>query len=235
MKPPNGLVVACDVPSLEVLESLTSRLSPIAEVTAFKVGASVALRYGLSTVVKVIRSHKDKAFVLYDHQKAGTDIPDTAREFITTCALAGVDSVIIFPQSGPQSLSAHVKAIQEAGLIPLVGGLMTHGAYLKSDGGYIDDSAPLDIYRRAADLGVTEFVVPATRPQQVTEFVQLLDSRGVDAGFWSPGIGVQGGDAAQIRAILSDNRFYPIVGRAIYGAEDPAAAAREIARALFAH
>lgn len=235
MKPPNGLVVACDVPSLKTLETLILHLSTVTEVTAFKVGAAVALRYGVSAVVEVIRSLNDGAFILYDHQKAGSDIPDTARELVATCALAGVDAVIVFPHSGPHSLQAFIRAIQESGLIAIVGGLMTHSAFLKSDGGYIDDAAPLDIYKRAADLGVTEFVVPATRPKEVAEYVQLLNSRNIEAGFWSPGFGAQRGDATQIRTILSDYRFYPIIGRAIYGAENPAAAAREIASTLLAH
>lgn len=234
MRPIPGLILACDVPTLERLISLTSQLSGVQEVTGYKIGAAIALRYGLAAVVKEIRSHNHNSFILYDHQKAGTDIPATAKELVSTCAEADINALIIFPQSGPQSLIAHVRAVHELGITPIVGGMMTHQDYLKSDGGFIDDAAPLSIYKLAADLGVTEFVVPATKLEQVAEYSKMLDARGVDAGFWSPGIGIQGGSAAQLRTVLSNKRLYPIVGRAIYDAKDPREAASQIAHALLA-
>jgi orotidine-5'-phosphate decarboxylase len=234
VRPTPGLILACDVPSLERLSLLISQISSVQEISGFKIGAAIALRYGMAAIVKEIRSRCNNSFILYDHQKAGTDIPDTAKALVSTCAEVGINALIVFPQSGPQSLVAYVRAVQEFGLTPIVGGMMTHRDYLKSDGGFIDDSAPLSIYKLAADLGVTEFVVPATRLEKVAEYSKMLDARGVDAGFWSPGIGIQGGSAAQMRTVLSNRRLYPIVGRAIYDAKDPREAASQIAHALLA-
>jgi orotidine-5'-phosphate decarboxylase len=223
----SGIVVACDVDSLDILHSLVWKLSHIEGVVGFKVGASLAVRYGLRTIVEEIRS-LTSTLIIYDHQKAGTDIPDTADDFVRACAESGADAVIVFPQAGPYTLRAYVKAVQTRSLLPIVGGEMTHAGYLSSDKGYVSDSAPMDIYRLAIDLGVSDLVVPGTRPSTVAQCVEAFSIGSRDIGYWCPGIGRQGGDAGALRRILRGKRMYAIVGRSIYASPDPKKAAQDI-------
>ena len=141
---------------------------------------------------------------------------------------SGGNEVILFPQAGPVTLKAWVKALQEVELEVIVGGIMTHAGYRLSEGGYLDDRAVLDIYRRSADLGVTRFVVPLTKPQAVREIVEQLPDPD-QAEFYSPGFGKQGGDPAQFDFLQT---HYLIVGRALLGATQPLEYLNEVQREL---
>ncbi len=63
--------------------------------------------HGLPAVIIAARKHTDKP-IIYDHQKAGTDIPDTGRNFARVVKKAGVDTVIFFPQAGPETARAWI-------------------------------------------------------------------------------------------------------------------------------
>lgn len=222
-----GVVVACDVASLDELERLVKGTLPVAGIVSYKVGAALAIRHGLRAVVELIRSLSSIP-VIYDHQKAGTDIPESADGFARACAESGVDAVILFPQSGPRTLAAYVTASRNRGLVPIVGGHMTHQSYLQSSGGFLIDSAPAAIYHEAAKLGVSEFVVPGNQPKVVAEYRALLSAAVKNEGYWFPGIGRQGGAVKDILAVVGEARAYAIVGSSIYGASNPREAAARI-------
>ena len=65
-------------------------------------------------------------------------------------------------------------------------------------------------------------IAPATRPERVTFIKGLVG----DLKVLSPGVGAQGGSAAQA---ISAGADYVIVGRSIYQADDPKKAAENIA------
>jgi orotidine-5'-phosphate decarboxylase len=69
--------------------------------------------------------------------------------------------------------------------------------------------------------GADGIIAPATRPERVKVLRNIVGNRKI----LSPGIGAQGGDAAAVAAIVDGI----IIGRAIYEAEDPAAAAERYA------
>ena len=91
-----SIIPACDVP-LDSYERIVRDTTDVDGVGAYKVGFELGLGYGLPRVVELTRKYNGKP-IIYDHQKAGTDIPDTGKNFARTMKNAGVDAVIFFPQ-----------------------------------------------------------------------------------------------------------------------------------------
>jgi len=218
-----GIIIAADVQDFEQLRGLALMSCEFAKVVAIKIGFMLGLRFGLPTIVKCIRDICGLE-VIYDHQKAGTDIPEMGQPFAKACRDAGVKGVIFFPQAGPKTLEGFVKAAFDAELTPSVGLVMTHGAYLESEGGYIVDDGPERMAETAITLGVTNFVLPGTKPEVVKRFASGCLAKVKSAFIMMPGIGSQGGSlASAFRAAEPHSRF-AIVGSAIYRAKDPRAA-----------
>jgi len=135
-----GLMPALDVDELEVAVRAAACVGSLDAICGFKVGFSLGLTFGLPEVVRRLREVTDKP-IIYDHQKGGTDIPETGVLFARAMVRARVDAAILFPQSGPKTLSTWVGALGNLGVGCIVGGVMTHAGYLKSEGGYLDDEA----------------------------------------------------------------------------------------------
>ncbi|MCX6767243.1 MAG: orotidine 5'-phosphate decarboxylase [Candidatus Micrarchaeota archaeon] len=224
------IIPACDVSSLKKLEELVQATTGVKGIGAYKVGFELALAYGLPKVMETVRKHSQLP-VIYDHQKAGTDIPDTGKGFASVCKRSGVDAVIFFPQSGPETEKAWIKAAQAEGLKIIVGGEMTHPAYLAKDGGFLADDAPKRIYETAISAGITDFVVPGNKPEKIAEYKHLFESHKIDFTLYSPGLVTQGGKITD-SGKAAGSKWHAIVGRAIYEAPDMGAAAREFASQL---
>ncbi|MEM2340730.1 MAG: orotidine 5'-phosphate decarboxylase / HUMPS family protein [Candidatus Bathyarchaeia archaeon] len=223
-----GLVVACDVDDLGLLERLVDATRDLEPIQGYKIGAGLALRYGIGRAAGIIRKRSDLP-IIYDHQKFGTDIPEVCGRLLGALRDSGIDSVIIFPQAGIETLKASVKACAEEGLIPMVGGEMTHKGYLSSEGGYIEDRGPERIYLDAAAMGVEYFILPGNRPASMERYRDLLSGAVARPKFLFPGVGVgQGGDVARAFSILRGHPAYAIVGRGIYSRPDAGRAALEI-------
>ncbi len=222
-----GIILAADVSTLGELERLAELAAGArAEVTAIKLGFQLALRHGLRTLTDRVKSVLDISLI-YDHQKAGTDIPAMGVPFAEVCKESGIDSVIIFPHAGPSTLEAFVRAAFQQALSPIVGLVMSHDAYLQSEGGFLADDSPARICRAALDLGVTRFVLPGTKPSIIREFAtkHLSTVRPVD--ILMPGIGTQGGAIETAFAAVGRHSPFAIVGSSIYRAADPVAALQE--------
>ncbi|RMF06003.1 hypothetical protein D6764_03350 [Candidatus Woesearchaeota archaeon] len=223
-----SIIPSCDVSTLEELEALVKATCNVKGVGAYKIGLELVIPYGTKQVLSVIRKHTDLP-VIYDHQKAGTDVPFVGKKFVQACR--DVDAIIIFPQAGPETEKAFIQAAMDEGMKIIVGGEMTHPAYLESDGGYLKDDAPERIYKLAAELGVTDFVVPGNKPDKIEKYRKMLESMGVEPTFYSPGLVAQGGKITD-SAKAAGKRWHAIVGRAIYQAEDMKKAAEELTKEL---
>ena len=197
---------------------------------AYKIGFQLALKYGLPKLVKAARAFTEKPLI-YDHQKAATDIPDVAEKFAAVCRESGIDAVIFFPQSGPETEKAFILAAQKAGLGVIVGGEMTHKGYLQADNGFLLNEAPKRMYEIAAGLGVTDFVVPGNKPEKIAFYRQFLESKGVKPVLYSPGLVAQGGEITE-SAKAAGEKWHAIVGRALYEAPSIKKAAEEMAGKL---
>lgn len=219
-----SIIPACDVP-LDLYERIVRDTADVDGVGAYKVGFELGLNYGLPRVVELTRKYNGKP-IIYDHQKAGTDIPDTGKNFARTMKNARVDAVIFFPQSGPETEKAWIKAAFEQDLGVIIGGLMTHSKYVRSEGGYLADEATMEIYINAAELGVSDFVVPGNRPNDIRRIRETLEQRGVSPTFYAPGFVAQGGSISEATKVAG-NSWHAIVGRGIYEAKDIRKAALE--------
>lgn len=224
-----SVIPACDVSTLEELEKIVVATSDNEKIGAYKVGFELGLGYGLPAVVGTIRKHSNKP-IIYDHQKAGTDILQTGLNFARVCKKSGVDAVILFPQEGPETERAWIYHALDAGLKVIVGGRMTHPAYAKSEGGFITDEGAMNMYRIAARIGINNFVVPGNKPEVITQIRKVIEEEeGVkNAGYNAPGfIGKQGGKI-EVAAKVAGNRWNAIVGTGIYAAPDMKQAALEV-------
>ena len=213
-----SIIPALDVTNLDAMTRVVSALAQHPFVHGFKLGFSMGLTHGLPRAVAAIREHSAKP-IIYDHQKAATDIPATGALFARVMAEAGIDEVILFPQAGPVTLRAWIDALHERDRKVIVGGAMTHPGYLDREGGFLLDQAPERMYGIAREAGVRAFVMPLTKPDIAQA---AADAAGLerDMEYYSPGYGKQGGDPARFPFF---GRHHIIVGRALLAAADPAA------------
>lgn len=222
-----SLIPSLDVTSLGEAARLVEAVQAHPFVYGFKVGFSLGLAHGLPKTVETIRRLTAKP-VIYDHQKAATDIPATGALFARVLSDAGIDEVILFPQAGPATLEAWAEAMMARNLKTIVGVVMTHAKYLQGEGGYLADFSPVDIARRAKAAGVKAFVTPLTKPELVAKLAEETPFDAADE-FYSPGLGAQGGDPKAFPA-LATHRL--IVGRALLNAPDPAEYVESLAASL---
>ena len=208
----SGLIIALDLLDLCAAEGIVKETADLKGVCGFKIGFCLGLTHGLPHTVDRLR-RLTKLPIIYDHQKAGTDIPETAESFVQACS--AVDRIILFPQAGPKSLEAWVKAVQKAKKVVIVGGEMTHKGYKAREEGYITDVAPITIYRSAVKQGVTDFVVPANKTDSVGFYRMLLESSGIVPTLYLVGLVDQGGSIREAGKTAGPY-WHAICGTAIY-------------------
>src|SRR5258708_30579354 len=92
----HGILPALDMDSLDQMARVVETTTRIAGVVGYKVGLTATLRLGLEGAIKLLRAVSDLPLI-YDHQKAGPDVPDMAEKFPPTCHPAGADRLIPFP------------------------------------------------------------------------------------------------------------------------------------------
>lgn len=211
--PQRSIIPACDVP-FDVYERLIAETHDIPQIGAYKIGAALALSVGLPAVVAATREKTQKPLI-YDHQKAGTDIPTTSTFYMDTLKDAGIDATILFPLAGSRTQSEWTAAARASELRVIVGGHMTHEGFLHSQGGYIADDSVATIYERATADSVTDFVVPGNKPEVIERIRGLITDRGVDAVYYAPGFISQGGDISEA-AKVAGPRWHAIVGTALF-------------------
>ncbi|MBU0661850.1 orotidine 5'-phosphate decarboxylase, partial [Candidatus Micrarchaeota archaeon] len=105
IKMPRSIIPACDVATIEEFEKIVRETSDVKKIGGYKIGFELGLGYGLKALVDAARKHTQKP-IIYDHQKAATDIPDVADKFARVCKGAGLDAVILFPMAGPETEKA---------------------------------------------------------------------------------------------------------------------------------
>lgn len=219
-----SVIFAADIKDRGLLKDIVQEVATVPALRGCKVGFMLGLR-GLELAARI--AIDAGLVVIYDHQKGGTDIPGMDKGFAEVLAEAGVQAGILFPLSGPATLEKWATALLAKGIVPIVGGHMTHPKFLRSEGGWVDDNAPAEIYELAAtELGVRDFVVPGNKVPFVEKYRGQLD-RLLGAGEFSlfaPGFVTQGGDVSET-AQVAGSRWHAIAGSGIYKAEDRRAAA----------
>jgi len=220
-----SVVPACDVKTLEEFEEIVKQTHDVDGIGAYKLGFELGLGFGLKECVHIARKYTNKP-IIYDHQKAATDIPDTGRNFAQVCKKAGIDSIILFPQAGPETERAWIYHALNEDLPVIIGGRMTHPAFSVTEGGFITDEGAMEIYKIAAKIGINNFVVPGNKPDVIKEVKELIEKEGVSPIFHSPGFIAQGGKLSDA-AKAAGNKLHGIVGRGIYTSKNMKSAAVE--------
>lgn len=215
----HGIIVSCDSSSKERLKQIISATCGIDGIVGYKIGFSIALGIGLGNATEIVKEECGMP-VIYDHQKAGNDIPAMGAKFAEAMKDAGVDSAILFPFTGAETEKGWIAALQKNGIAPMVGGEMTHPDFFD----YINDAAPEKIYSAASLMGVEFFVVPGTKPERMKEISGSFPGK----KFCFPGIGTQGGDLAKAFESI-DGPSYAIIGSAICDSAKPAESAKAFA------
>lgn len=204
------MILALDVteraPALEVAE----QVAPV--VDAIKVNYPIILGCGIG-IVKELASYSD---IICDLKVA--DVPNTNRLIVQHAVSAGAKGVICQGFVGRDSLEACVDAGRRIDVF-VVAEMSHPGSNI-----FINPHAE-DIARMAMNVGAAGIIAPGTRPERIRALRKVVGK----ALILAPGIGAQGGKAS---AAIKAGANYVIVGRSIYQAEDPRAAAEVIVREI---
>ncbi|MDD1683078.1 MAG: orotidine-5'-phosphate decarboxylase [Methanoregula sp.] len=205
------LILALDVAERKQALKIAKTCSP--SIDAIKLGYPLILSCGLAFAEEL----GDLDLPLIADFKVA-DIPNTNRLIAEQVFDAGFDSIICHGFTGKDAVQACVEVAADYGGACFVVAEMSHpGATAFFHGGAAEKIATL-----AMECGADGIIAPATRPERVKVLRKIVGNRKI----LSPGIGAQGGDAAAVAKIVDGI----IVGRAIYEAEDPSAAAESFAR-----
>ena len=224
----HGIVPALDIETMDAAKSLIEATTKVEGVVAYKLGLTLTLSAGLKAAVADLRWVTDLP-ILYDHQKAGPDVPDMAGKFAAVCKDAGVDGLILFPLAGPRAVDRFVGEAINNGLLPVVGGDLPLEDYNARGGGYVVNNSLDKIFDRAILAGATHFIVPGNNAKKVRHHAKRLPERVSKPSIFIPGIGPLGGNIQDTFKVATGCNAYAVIGRAIYGAKDPAEAARSFA------
>jgi len=223
-----SIIPSCDVSDLTKLKNLVKETCSVEGIGAYKVGLELCIPYGICQVIDTIRKYTNLP-IIYDHQKAANDIPELGEKFAR--AVKGVDAVILFPFTGPETERSWIKSCKKEKLGVIVGGEMTHKGFLESESGFISEKESLKIYEIAAKAGINDYVVPGNKPDRIKIYKSFLEARGIKPTFYSPGLIAQGGNIS-VSAKAAGSNWHAIVGRALYNAKDVHKAAKELVKAL---
>ncbi|WP_298669981.1 orotidine-5'-phosphate decarboxylase [uncultured Methanofollis sp.] len=182
------------------------------EVDAIKIGYPLVLGAGLG----IARDLADLGLPLIADFKVA-DIPNTNTLICEQVFAAGFSAVIAQGFPGPDSVAACVNAAHAHEGECYVVAEMSHPGALT----FFSEGVPEHLCDIVAQTGADGIIAPATRPERVKALRTLIGEKKI----LSPGIGAQGGDPALVAPLVDGM----IVGRAIYGAADPATAARAYA------
>lgn len=213
MKLKKPTIIACDVDLLK-FKKILKITKENKNVLGYKIGFYLGLRYSLTKIVEISRSFTSK-LLIYDHQKAGNDIPEIGVKFAKVCKESGIDKIILFPFAGPKTMKEWVLACKKENLSVILGGIMTHSNFLESEGGFISDKKIFDIFLLGIKFEISEFVIPGTKLGIAKKIELILKKKKISPVFYIPGIGKQGAKIEEIDKLLS-SEWYPIIGRSFY-------------------
>lgn len=175
-------------------------------VDAIKINWPLVLSEGPSMITELSK----RTEVICDFKVA--DIPNTVRLIVENAVSRGASAVIVHAFTGDDSLRAAVEAAGGAEIYAVTE--MSHPGARMFTAQHAEEMARLGV-----ECGATGFIAPATRPDRIRAIRSVV---GPDKKILSPGVGAQGGKASDAIAAGAD---YAIVGRAIYGSDDPRASA----------
>jgi orotidine-5'-phosphate decarboxylase len=182
------------------------------DVDAIKAGWALFLSGGPG----LFRELAGLGYLLADLRTA--EIPNTTRLIVEQIAALGASGLITQGFVGEDSVRAAVEAAGRAEVFVITE--MSHPGGAQFTAPHAEEMAKMAIHAGAAGI-----VAPATRPDRVRALRAIVGRKLILA----PGVGTQGGRASDAIAAGADA---VIVGRSIYEAADPAAAAKAVAQEI---
>lgn len=207
MRQKTRLILALDQTEMQKALSVAQAVKD--QVDAIKINWPLVLSAGPSVITQL--SHL--APVICDFKVA--DIPNTNRLITEQTVKRGASGIIVQGFVGHDSVKAVVQAAGKADVFVVTE--MSHPGGKDFTASVADRLAMM-----AVEQGARGVIAPATRPERVRAIRKLVG----DLLILSPGVGAQGGSAADA---IRHGANYVIVGRSIYEDKDPKAAAQRIA------
>lgn len=205
------LILALDVTSRE--EAVAIAELTVEYLDYIKIGYPLVLAAGISVADEITALGVP---VIADFKVA--DIPHTNTLICDLAFAAGCSAVICHAFPGSDSLLACVESAHNHDGECFVVCEMSHPGGGEWFGGGVAEQ----FCAMAVAAGADGIIAPATRPDRVAALRGLVGAKKI----YSPGVGAQGASPEDVRDLVDG----VIVGRAIYGAADPDAAAAEFAR-----
>ena len=207
MKSDSRLVLALDETDGKKALAIAESVGDI--VDAIKINWPLVLSEGPQMITKL----SEMSEVICDFKIA--DIPNTVRLIVENAVSRGASAVIVHAFTGDDSLRAAVEASGEAEVYAVTE--MSHPGAKMFTAQHAEEMARLGV-----ECGVDGFIAPATRPDRIAAIRAVVGDRKI----LSPGVGAQGGKASDA---ISAGATYAIVGRAIYGSDNPRDSAKAFA------
>jgi orotidine-5'-phosphate decarboxylase len=232
---PNPIIVALDLPSASEAIDLARRVAP--HVGAFKVGKELFVSAG-PDIVRALRATGASVFLdLKFH-----DIPNTVAKAVAAATRLDVQMLTLHTSGGSAMMKAALKAAEETAAsmgrpTPLVLGVTVltsmDSAALSELGGETDVGVQVErLARLAAASGLAGLVCS---PLELQRLQPVLPA---GMKFVTPGIRTRAEKAddqkrtQSPREAMTAGATYLVVGRPIYAAPDPVAAAQAIAASV---
>ncbi|MCL2031708.1 MAG: orotidine-5'-phosphate decarboxylase [Methanomassiliicoccaceae archaeon] len=207
MKRDTGLILALD--ETDAVKAMRIAAAVSDKVDAIKINWPLILSAGPDVITQL----SEVSDVICDLKVA--DIPNTVRLIVEGAVSRGASGVIVHAFTGEDSLREAVSAAGDAEIFAVTE--MSHPG-----GGTFTAKHAEEMAEMGVRCGVAGFIAPATRPDRI----RAIRSIAGDLKILSPGVGAQGGSAL---SAISAGADYVIVGRTIYGADDPASVASSLA------
>ncbi|MDR0980175.1 MAG: orotidine-5'-phosphate decarboxylase [Methanocalculaceae archaeon] len=180
------------------------------EVDAIKIGYPLVLSTGLGIVKDLAKAEIP---IIADFKVA--DIPNTNSLICEEVFGVGCAGIITHAFCGHDSLAACVDAAHDHGGVCFVVCEMSHPGALD----FLSGDNAERMAEMAKTAGADGIIAPATRPERTAILRGIIGS---SMKIYSPGVGAQGAQPEDVKKYVDGI----IVGRAIYEAADPKAAAR---------
>ncbi|CAG1000571.1 orotidine-5'-phosphate decarboxylase [Methanosarcinales archaeon] len=206
------LILALDVTDKKKAHVISKETAH--HVDAIKIGYPLVLAAGL----EIINDICEFAPVIADFKVA--DIPNTDRLICSQAFEAGASAVIVHGFTGNDSVLECVKTAKYFQGDIFVVTEMSHPGAVE----FMQPKA-LELASLAVECKASGVVAPATRPDRVREIREIVGKLTII----SPGVGAQGGSAADAIRAGAD---HVIVGRSIYNSKNPGIEAEKIAKEI---
>ena len=200
------LILALD--ETDAWKALAIAENVMGQVDAIKINWPLVLSGGPEMITRLSKL----APVICDFKVA--DIPNTNRLIAEEAFRRGASGIIVQGFVGHDSAKAVVEVAKGKDVFIVTE--MSHPGGREFTAPMADQLAKL-----AVEVDATGVIAPATRPERIAHVRSIVGKLLI----LSPGVGAQGGSAADA---IRHGADYVIVGRGIYGDPDPSAAANKV-------